>query len=82
MPHRDKTVSLRVNGKLYEEFLQTVEKFTKTFTIEYPSRTKTIYDTRFPDRPHSPCDKFTLADLVEETLRKFVAHYKDCKEDV
>lgn len=79
MLRRDKTVSLRVNGKLYEEFLQTVEKFTKTFTIEYPSRTKTIYDTRFPDRPHRSSDKYTLADLVEETLRKFVAHYANCE---
>lgn len=72
---RDKVISIRVNTEQYNAFLETVSKFTETYTIEYPSRTETRYNTRFPDKPNRWQDKYTLADLVDEAIQSFLEKY-------
>lgn len=72
---RDKVISIRVNSERYNEFLETVSKFTRTFTLDYPSRTETHYETRFPDKPFQWYDKYTLADLVDEAMQEFIKKY-------
>lgn len=74
---RDKVVSIRVNTELYNEFLATVAKFTSVLTLDFPSRTENHYSTRFPDRPYSPVDKYTLADLTEKAMKEFIEKYKN-----
>ncbi len=74
---RDKIVSIRVNGSRYKEFLEIVEKFTISWTNDFPSRTEKRYSTRFPDKPHESYDKYTLADLVDQAMREFIEKYKN-----
>ena len=73
---RKKIISIRVNEETYNEFLETIAKFTKTYTHVFPSRTEKRYDTRFPDKPFSTIDKYTLADLVDESMKEFIKKYK------
>ena len=73
---RNKIITIRVNEELYNEFLKTVAKFTTVYTYDFPSRTKKRYYTRFPDKPFSPVDKYTLADLVDESMKEFIKKYK------
>lgn len=73
---RNKLISIRVNEELYNEFLQTVEKFTDTYKWDFPSRTENRHYTRFPDRPYCGRGKYTLADFLEENMREFVKKYK------
>ena len=72
---RDKVVTIRVNEKQYNAFLVTVEKFTSSYTIDYPSRSEKRYHTTFPDKPFSRYNKYTLSDLVEESMDAFVNKY-------
>ena len=74
---RDKIISIRVDTKLYNEFLETVAKFTNVLTLDFPSRTEKHYSVRFPDQPYSPTDKYTLADLTEKAMREFIEKYKN-----
>ena len=73
---RKKIITIRVNEETYNEFLATVEKFTKVYTFDFPSRTEKRYYTRFPDKPFTPMDKYTLADLVDESMKDFIKKYK------
>lgn len=72
---RKKIISIRVNEETYNAFLETVAKFTKVYIIDFPSKTKKIYHTRFPDKPFTPMDKYTLADLVDESMKEFIKKY-------
>ena len=74
---RDKIISIRVNTKLYNEFLETVARFTSVLTLDFPSRTEKHYSTRFPDNPYSSVDKYTLADLTESAMKEFIEKYKN-----
>lgn len=72
---RDKVITIRVNEKQYNAFLETVAKFTETYEIDFPSRTEKRYYTKFPDKNFS-FEKYTLADLVEEAIDDFIKKYK------
>lgn len=72
---RDRVVTIRVNEKQYNAFLETVAKFTISYTIDYPSRTEKRYHTTFPDKPFSRYEKYTLADLVEDSMDEFIRKY-------
>lgn len=74
---RDKIVSIRVNGNRYKEFLEIIERFTISWTNYFSSRTEKRYSTRFPDQPHTPYDKYTLADLVDEAMKEFIKKYQN-----
>ena len=73
---RGKVISVRVNEQLYNDFLKTVDKFTDKYTIDFPSRRETRHYTRFPDKPYFGSAKYTLADLLEESMKSFVEKYK------
>ena len=73
---RNKIITIRVNEQLYNEFLETVAKFTQIYTCNFPSRTENRYYTKFPDRPYNGMQKYTLADLVDESMKEFVKKYK------
>ena len=73
---RDKIISIRVDTDLYNEFLATVARFTSVLTLDFPSRTEKHYNTRFPDKPYSPVDKYTIADLTEKAMKEFIEKYK------
>lgn len=69
--NRDKTVSLKVNSNLVKEFNQIVEQNTSKF--QYAGTV--FYDCLFSD---NYCrGKFTLADLLEKTLKSFIEEYKN-----
>ena len=74
---RDKIVSIRINGNRYKEFLEIVNSFTISWTNDFPSRTEKRYSTRFPDKPYTSYDKYTLADLVDEAMKEFIKKYQD-----
>lgn len=73
---RNKIITIRVNEQLYNEFLETVAKFTKIYTYDFPSRTENHHYTKFPDKPYNGRGKYTLADLVDESMKEFIKKYK------
>ena len=69
---RDKNISVRVDSKLYEEFLKIVESKTEVY---HGWGSRRIYNYRDPLLPYH-YDKFTIADLVELALRKYIEERK------
>lgn len=70
-----KTTSVKIDVEKLEMFNRIIEKFTKKFTMEFPSQTKTHYTTRFPDK-NTYHNKYTIGDLLDEALSDFIEKYK------
>ena len=65
---RDKLISVRVNNQLLEQVKKAIDK--KTQVVEGWGGRKTYY-YRDSSRPYA-YDKFTIADLLEEALEKYL----------
>lgn len=74
---RNKVVTVRVDEDLYNEFLKTIERFTEVSYLFYYNSKKTIYRTHFPDSKYDCLGKYTLADLVDVSMKSFVEKYKE-----
>ena len=72
---RKKTTTIKIDEEKLEKFNKIIAAFTKTTTIEYPSRTIKIYNTKFPDSPFS-YNKYTIADLLDKALKEFIKKYE------
>ena len=68
---RDKLISVRVSSKLLSEFQAIIDANTKV----YPGRgNRNYYHCSLPVLAHSShlYQKFSVADLLEESMKKFV----------
>ena len=73
---KNKIVSIRIDENKYNQFLEIIKSFTTVYTFDFPSRTEKHYHTKFPDKPYTSYNKYTLGDLVNEALTEFVKKYK------
>ena len=74
---RNKVVTVRVDEELYNKFLKTVERFTEVSSLSYRNSEKNVYYTHFPDSMGTGIGKYTLADLVNESMEAFVKKYEE-----
>ena len=66
--NRDKVISVRVNSDLYNRVQKSIESKTRV----YKCWTSNFYEYRDGKRMHV-CGKFTIADLIEEKFREYLA---------
>ncbi len=73
MKRRDKQVSMKVDSRLFNRFNNIVDKFTIKIDVGY----KNIYHCIFPDTPQLHFDKYSIADLLEDALYRFIIKYEN-----
>ena len=69
---RDKNISIRVDSRLYNEFLKIVDSKTE---IYYGYGSRKIYHYRDSFYPYH-YDKFTAADLFECALKDYIDKHR------
>ena len=65
---RDKLISVRVNAKLLEEVKQKISTKTTVYEGWCARKTYHYHDSKRPQAT----DKFTVADLLEEAMEKYL----------
>lgn len=66
---RDKLISIRVSSKLLAEFQKVVDSRTKVYGGRGGRK---LYDYSDPERRNHHYSKFTVSDLLEEAMIKYV----------